>query len=449
MARILVIDDDQAARRTLELFFQEAGHEVLSVGTATEGWKTWRESSPDVVLLDLMLPDGYGLDLLTEAGEQGLTGAVILITGHQDLDLTIKGMRSGAWDYIHKPLNIDELEQAVLSALAHQSTAERPALVVDLLAETNPDKLVGCSRALIDIHKKIGLTSRGQANVLITGESGTGKELVARAIHRYSTPLEPFLAVNCSAFVPTLLESELFGHEKGAFTGADRSKPGRFELAGGGTLFLDEIGDLAPALQVKLLRVLQERVYERVGGNQPQEFRARVIAATNRHLDTLVSEGGFREDLLFRLKVIEIDLPPLRERPEDISPLTEHLLLKINRELKREVTDVGPHVLQRLQNYDWPGNVRELENRLTAAVMLSSGKSLEIELPVDTGATGQVAPATGKVGWQRSLVDVEKEHIARVLTACGWNFGKTCEVLGITRPTLRRKIEEYSLARED
>ncbi len=440
MTRILVIDDDQAARRTLELFFSEAGHEVLTAGTAAAGRKAWRDSSPDVVLLDLMLPDGYGLDLLTEAGEEGLPGIVIMITGHQDLDLTIQGMRSGAWDYIHKPLNIDELEQAVMSALALESSRENPALVVDLQEDTNPEKIVGCSRALVEIHKRIGLTSRGQANVLITGESGTGKELVARAIHRYSCPREPLMAVNCSAFVPTLLESELFGHEKGAFTGADRKKSGRFELAGSGTLFLDEIGDLDPALQVKLLRVLQERVFERVGGTQEIEFKARVVAATNRDLKQLVTEGAFREDLLFRLKVIEIDLPPLRERREDILPLTEHLLLKINRELNRDVTDVAPGVLQQLQNYDWPGNVRELENRLTAAVMLSAGKSLDIKLPAD-----DEKPLVTEPDWQRSLAQIESEHILQVLIACDWNLGKSCEILGITRPTLRRKIEEYKI----
>ncbi|MBC8478420.1 MAG: sigma-54-dependent Fis family transcriptional regulator [Candidatus Delongbacteria bacterium] len=446
MARILVIDDDKAACRTLELFFQEAGHEVLTAGTAASGMETWRKSNPSVVLLDLMLPDGYGLDLLTEASQQGLPGVVIMITGHQDLDLTIQGMRSGAWDYIHKPLNIDELEQAVMSALALENNTENPALVVDLLAEIHPEKIVGCSRALVEIHKKIGLTSRGQANVLITGDSGTGKELVARAIHRYTCPLEPLVAVNCSAFVPTLLESELFGHEKGAFTGADRKKQGRFELAGSGTLFLDEIGDLDHALQVKLLRVLQEKVFERVGGTEEVEFKARVIAATNRDLESLVAAGSFREDLLFRLKVIEIDLPPLRERREDIPPLTEHLLLKINRELKREVTEVAPAVLQRLQNYDWPGNVRELENRLTAAVMLSNGKSLDIDLPQPEGAAEP--PPSSSSDWQSSLAQVESRHIAGVLKACGWNLGKTCDILGITRPTLRRKIEEYSLTRD-
>jgi two-component system response regulator AtoC len=296
----------------------------------------------------------------------------------------------------------------------------------------------------VEVHKQIGLASRGAANVLITGESGTGKELVARAIHRFTSADAPFIPLNCSAIVPTLLESELFGHVKGAFTGANDNRPGRLELAGSGTLFLDEIGDLDPSLQIKLLRVLQERTYERVGSNVPKKFDARVIAATHRDLTSLVREGGFREDLYYRLKVVEIHLPPLRERPEDIEPLIEHLLGRINQQLHRNVGQVPSDVFAQMKRYPWPGNVRELENRLTAGVISSPDDTLRIDLPSEESQQKQKLTDDSQ-SWNQTLESVEKSHIERVLAATKGNLGRTCKILGISRPTLRRKMHLYGL----
>ncbi len=449
MAKLLVVDDDRAARRTLELAFGELGFDVFTAGTVKEGLAAWREEHPDCILLDLMLPDGDGLEVLEAARGEGLGGVVIMITGHQDLDRAITAMRAGAQDYIHKPLNLDELEHTVQNALALEDSRRKPALIADLARGEPGEKIIGRSRAMVEVHKLIGLASRGRANVLITGESGTGKELVARAIHRYTSPDEPFIPVNCSALAPTLLESELFGHERGAFTGATQGKPGRFELAGSGTLFLDEIGDLDLSLQVKLLRVLQERSFERVGGTRSLSFDARVVCATHRDLLAMVREGTFREDLYYRLKVVEIPLPPLRERREDIELLVEHLLIRINRGLRRTVVRVPEELMERLRRYDWPGNVRELENRLTAGVMLSPGDTLQVELPepadVGTDRLKEEGERIEKDPWNRSLAEVEREHIRRVLRVWGGNLGKACEVLGISRPTLRRKMQEYGL----
>lgn len=450
MATLLIVDDDRAARRTLELAFSGQGHETVTAADARGGMQAWREHEPDVVLLDLMLPDGSGQQMLEQSREQNLGGTVIMITGHQDLDKAIAAMRAGAFDYVHKPLNIDELELTVAKALESGSHKRKLALVADLAAERSHDKIVGASRALVEVHKQIGLASRGRANVLITGESGTGKELVARAIHRYTSPEEPFVPVNCSALAPTLLESELFGHEKGAFTGAEQAKPGRFELAGGGTLFLDEIGDLAADLQVKLLRVLQERNYERVGGISARPFAARVIVATHRDLETLVRDGSFRDDLYYRLNVVHIHLLPLRERLEDLEPLVEHLLVKANRQLHREVAKVPEDLLDRLRAYDWPGNVRELENRIVVGVMTSPGDLLQMDVPEPGAAAlsagGEPGVAERAPGdWRQSLEQVEKKHIARVLEEVGGNYGEACDVLGISRPTLRRKLREYGL----
>lgn len=454
MAKLLVIDDDASARRTLELAFGRAGHEVVTAGTVKEGYDTWIEQTPDVILLDLMLPDGTGQELLERAAEEHLSGIIIMITGHQDLERAIAAMQAGAFDYIHKPLDIDELEIAVQKALDHIAQKQHVAIVADLDKGDIEDRIVGSSKSVIDLHKEIGIISRGQANVLITGESGTGKELVARAIHRYSNPDEPFIPVNCSALVPTLLESELFGHEKGAFTGAERRKPGRMEIAGAGTLFLDEIGDLDASLQVKLLRVLQERVFERVGGTEQIPFRGRVVAATHRNLESLIADERFREDLYYRLKVGHIHLPPLRERVEDIPALVEHLLVKANRQLHRDVKRVPEDVLLQLKQYPWPGNIRELENRIHIAVMTSPGDTLAVDLPSPEGVpNGKAALGTSEGNesdqnltfWNQSLEEVEKAHIQSVLKAVGNNFGEACEVLGISRPTLRRKMREYNL----
>jgi two-component system response regulator AtoC len=300
---------------------------------------------------------------------------------------------------------------------------------------------VGKSKAILEIYKTIGVVSASHSTVLLTGESGTGKELVARAIHENATPKEPFVSVNCSAIVETLLESELFGHERGAFTGAVARKPGKFEVAGKGTIFLDEIGDMALPLQAKILRVLQEREFTRVGGWEPLRTEARVITATNQELEAQVARGLFREDLFYRLKVIHVHIPPLRDRREDIPLLVEYFLKKINREVHKDVCKVPDEVMSRLLLYGWRGNVRELENVLTRAVVLSRGEVLEVS-SLEEASTGAARIAPGSL---RRLEDVEAEHIRRVLDAVDWHQGRACEALGISRPTLRKKIREYQL----
>ena len=439
MERILIVDDDDAIRRTLELHLAEQRFEVLSADTLAQARELWRGQDPDLVVLDLKLPDGEGTTLLDEMMRAGTEAIVVMVTGHQDMEYAIRAMKSGAFNYIHKPLNIDELDVVLEKARAQIRARSKTRTLESEHEEYKPGRIAGQSKVILEVHKQIGLAAKSRVNVLITGESGTGKELVARAVHQNSTPNEPFVAVNCSAIVPTLLESELFGHERGAFTGAHQRKTGKLELAGQGTLFLDEIGDLSHELQSKLLRVLQERNFERVGGNQTLKFEARVIAATNRPLEELATSGKFREDLYFRLKVLEIHVPPLRERRDDLPHLVQHLLEKINRDLHRNVTKTPDAIMERFMRYDWPGNVRELENVLTQGVLRSPGQMLVID------AWSERSASSGEKRELKSLADMEKEHIEWVLAEVGGHFGKACEILGITRPTLRKKIEDYHI----
>ncbi|HEY3295682.1 MAG TPA: sigma-54 dependent transcriptional regulator [bacterium] len=438
MESILIIDDDDAIRRTLELHLSEQHFELFSADTIASGRTLWNRHDPDMVILDLKLPDGDGTKLLDEQITSGSQALVIMITGHHDMEYAIAAMKSGALNYIHKPLDIDELDIIVQKA-AEQVRARRRSDATPVIDDWKPGRIAGKSRAILEIHKQIGLASKSRVNVLITGESGTGKELVARAIHENTTPGEPFVAVNCSAIVSTLMESEMFGHERGSFTGAHQRKIGKLEVAGRGTLFLDEIGDMSLDLQTRLLRVLQERCFERVGGTASIPFEARVIAATNRGLGEMIKAGQFREDLYFRLAVLGITLPPLRERREDLPDLVHYLLEKINRELHRNVTRVPDRVMKRLTQNPWPGNVRELENVLTQAVLRAAGDTLNLDFVQDSPS---LEPARHDL---RSLDEVEKEHIISVLAAVGGNLGKACEVLGITRPTLRKKMDDYHI----
>jgi two-component system, NtrC family, response regulator AtoC len=442
MISVLIIDDDDAIRRTLELHFVEERFEVFSTDTLCRGKEMWTINDPDIVILDLKLPDGDGTTLLAERINTGSQALVIMITGHHDMEYAIRAMKDGAFNYIHKPLDIDELDAVVASA-GQQVRARRKALAFEGNQDWKPGRLAGISHSILEIHKQIGVAAKSPVNVLIQGETGTGKELVARAIHQNSAPAEPFVAINCSGIVPTLMESEIFGHERGAFTGAHQRKVGKFELAASGTVFLDEVGDMGLDVQAKLLRVLQERTFERVGGTVAIPFEARVIAASNRPLEALTKIGKFREDLLFRLKVMEILMPPLRERSEDVPALVRYLLEKINRELHTNVTRVPDDVMQKLARFSWPGNVRELENVLIQAVLASTGDTLSIETTLSASSGAD----TGKS--LRSLAEVERRHIEAVLAAVGGSLGKACEVLGITRPTLRKKMEEYHLDSKD
>ncbi len=442
--RLLVVDDEVTLTRMLFRFFRARGFETFTALSLREGIERYRETRPAFVICDVHLPDGSGLDLLREVRSLDPDVYVIMITAYDDMDTTVAAIKRGAFDYIHKPFEPQELEIVVNKARENRRLTQAVSrLQAERSAPVRANALVGKSKPMLEVYKTIGVVSASKTTVLVTGESGTGKELIARAIHSNASPQEPFVSVNCSAIVETLLESELFGHEKGAFTGAIYRKQGKFELAGNGAIFLDEIGDMSANLQTKLLRVLQEREFTRVGGHEVLRTEARVIAATNRNLEAMVAQGLFREDLYYRLKVITISVPPLRERKEDIPLLVEYFLKKINTEVHRDVYKVPDEVMAELIRYDWRGNVRELENVLTRAVVLSKGEVLELpEQSLDSGLPADGHPAPSQLA---SLEDMESAHIRRVLDAVGWHQGRACAVLGISRPTLRKKIRLYQL----
>ncbi len=447
-ARVLIVDDDLSLNQMLGMHFEDQGYVVSSAAGVREALEQLRSAPPDLILLDYQLPDGTGLDLLETCRKEDAATPIIMMTGVHDLELAIQAIKQGARDYVHKPLKTDELDHAVAKALEHRRlTAQVAALKAEPELATSLGDMIGKSDAMLKVSKEIALTAASDASVLITGESGTGKEVVARAIHNHSGRQGPFVAVNSAAIVETLLESELFGHEKGAFTGAVSRKIGKFELSRDGTLFLDEIGELALPLQAKLLRVLQEHTFERVGGNQPINTDARIIAATNRDLELEVKEKRFREDLLYRLNVIRIELPPLRERKEDIELLTKALLDKIGRSLHKPPLRVTDAALARLHDYPWPGNVRELENTLTQAMVRARDVLLVPELLPLPETPGEAASedTTGESGRLLSLDELEAAHVQRVLNRTRGHKGRACEILGISRPALDRKIAKYGL----
>ena len=461
MARILIVDDDESSSRTLRLYFGAQGYEVETASNAADAFSAVHDVTPDIIISDIRMPDEDGLSLLKRIRAVFPDIPVIMITAFQDMESTVAAMKGGAADYIHKPIDIEELDQAVEQALASARHHEKDALILDSQDATGT--IVGRSRIMKEVFKAIGLVSQSRVTVLIRGESGTGKELVARAIHKASDDADkPFVAVNCAALVETLLESEMFGHEKGAFTGAVNTHKGKVELAGEGTLFLDEIGELSPHLQGKLLRLLEEREYSPVGGSQNKVSKARFITATNADLESKVKNGEFREDLYYRLNVFSLRLPALRDRREDIPILVEHLLKKMKTEVRREIRQVPNDVLAVLSEYDWPGNVRQLENVLLKAVVSAHGGTLTMgKLPAEiTGGRKEKRldlenneaevddPDVSANSEIKSLKLIEREHIVQVLDSTGWHKGKTCEILGISRPRLDRRIVEYGLTED-
>jgi two-component system response regulator AtoC len=445
--RILIIDDEEAILESLEMYFSERGYRVFCAKNAEEGFKKTDLLKPDLVILDVRLPDQDGLELLQKIKERRKNMHVIIVTAFHDMDTTIKAVKKGAFEYIPKPIDIEELEAAVSRALKVEAFKEKNGLLIENPITQEKGKLVGKSKAMKEIFKAIGLLSENRITVLIEGETGTGKELIARAIH-YNSPFRdhPFIPINCSAIVGTLLESELFGHEKGAFTGAHSTKRGKFELAGEGTIFLDEVSEIPYELQAKLLRFLQEKEFERVGGVKTLKSNARVIAATNRPLLKLVKEGRFREDLYYRLSVAKIEVPPLRERKSDIPFLVEYILGRINSDLKKHIKRIEEGAIEKMIEYDWPGNVRELENVLTRVALGLKGDVITKAdiLPFLEGGKEEVKEVKERL---MSLSAVEREHIKRVLEYTGWHFGKACEILGISRPSLRKKIKDYKIKR--
>jgi two-component system response regulator AtoC len=449
MASVLIIEDDPVFGELLAMHLEDQGYEPRLVRSAAEARDALQRVSPDAVLLDHQLPDGFGLDLLSEIAGQASAPPVIMITGVTDNTLAIEAMRQGAYDFVRKPMDEVELDTTLGNALRNHRLSRQVSAITDSDDyRVDVGQIVGTSPAVLEVCKTIGAVASRNAPVLITGESGTGKEVVARAIHHHSGREGLFLPVNCSALAENLLESELFGHERGSFTGAVRRKEGRFELAANGTLFLDEVGEMPGSLQAKLLRVLQEGTFERVGGTQTLHSDARIVAATNRDLKALVREERFRDDLYYRLNVVHIDLPPLRSRMQDLPALTEHLLKKINSRQHTGVRHIAEGAWRRLKDYAWPGNIRELENVLTRAAVLARGDTLTPELlalpaEMEADAIQPEEEETGPPLRLISLEELEREHIGAILTHVRWHKGKACEILGISRPALDRKIEKY------
>jgi DNA-binding NtrC family response regulator len=446
MKTILIADDDQAIRRTLELHLTAEGFVVLTAADGLEAVAMAVEQDVDLMLLDLRLPELDGFEVLKILKERRPTLPVIMVTAYDDMATAIKAIRLGAIDHLGKPIDLDQLDGEIEKVFEMHELSRRGVSFCDSPDPTfEPNIMVGRSRTMKNIYKTIGTVADSRATVLIHGESGTGKELVARALHFNSQfKNRPFVAVACSALAPTILESELFGHERGAFTGAYRTKPGKFELAQGGTLFLDEISEISPEIQVKLLRFLQEKEFERVGGNETIKADVRIITATNKDLSRLVASGDFRQDLYYRLKVITIDLPPLRERQDDILLLVKFFLEKMHHELGKKVEIVPQQTIDRILEHTWPGNVRELENSLRRAVLLSPGDVLlPAALQLDGSEEGRKLPLLIKpLHW------IEREHIVNILSFCNQEKKRAAKILGISRPTLDRRLREYGVESE-
>lgn len=441
MKEIVLIDDDRALCRSLEIQLRENDYEVFSAFNGKDGLALVFEKKPHFIFTDLMLPDMKGLEILEEIRNHGIESPVIMISGHQDMKATIEAIRLGAIDYIRKPFGLDEILIAIEKWEKSHVDKERVELEE---VQQNRREIVGKSRAILEVVKQIGLFSQSRVTVLVQGESGTGKELVARALHESSTPDKPFVAVNASAVVPTLLESELFGHEKGAFTGADSRKIGKLEQAEDGTIFFDEIAEMSLDLQTKLLRVLQEKEFERVGGHQTIPLKARIISATHQQLEKLVQDGKFRQDLFYRLAVSRIVVPPLRGRKEDIPLIVHYLMAQIANDFNRPFKSIDKNAMKRLQTYDWPGNIRELENVLTQGMALSRNMILTEEA---ISGLLSAKPKEEKISDQdiKPLWIIEKKYIASALAKTEWNITRTAKSLEISPTTLRKKISDYKL----
>ena len=435
--RIVIVDDEAAIRESLADALSDDDVEVRTAAEADEALNLLAEGIPDIVLSDVRMPRIDGLDLLREIRRRSPDVDVVLMTAFDDMPTVATAMREGAADFLIKPLDLHHLrrilERVFDDRQARQASQEPSRKEVS-------GQFVGRHPQIIDTYKVVGQAAARRTNVLIRGESGTGKELIARAIHDQSPFAgEPFIAVNCSAIPAALLESDLFGHVRGAFTGAVTARRGRFAQAGRGTIFLDEIGDTSLEVQAKLLRVLQEQEFYAVGAERPERTEARVIAATHRNLEQMLSEGTFREDLYYRLRVVEITVPPLRDRPTDIPLLVQHLVTAASSRMSARMPTVSNEALETIQRHSWPGNVRELENCLRRAVVLASSGVIRPE------HLGLTPPSTLVESELKSLAQLEREQVARVLVATGGHKARTAEILGVSRPRLNRLIREYDL----
>jgi DNA-binding NtrC family response regulator len=450
-ARILVVDDDASIRETFAHHLTESGYQVTVAAGASEALAELAAAQPALLITDVRMPGLSGLELLERVKQSVPDLDVIVITAHEDMATAIAAMKAGAYDYLVKPLDLDHVDLVVSRCLRDRALRARAQeLSAEAARPFELKRLVGRHPVMIDTYKLIGQVADSRTPVLIRGETGTGKELIARAIHFNSKfAAEPFVALNCTAVAEPLLESELFGHVRGAFTGAVGERRGRFELAGRGTLFLDEIGDTSPAFQAKLLRVVQEHEFMPVGGERTRRTEARVIAATNRDIEALVREGRFREDLYYRLRVVEIRVPSLRERREDIPLLVNEFVDRISGEMHLGSITVSAAALKALSSYDWPGNVRELENTLYRALVLVRGGVVGPEHLALGAGQPPVAAVTEAEPVDYSLEAAERAQVRRVLAKVRGHKRQACQLLGISRPTLDRLIEKYGLKVEE
>ena len=457
VSRILLVDDDADLRSVFREKLEYSGHEVDEADSAEVALAKVGAFDPALVVTDVRMDGMTGLELLSRIRESMEHVDVIVMTGHDTMISAVEAMKSGAFDYLVKPVGLKELVAVVDRCLSDQeinrAAAEQPEADGEdadgAESDARAKQVVGRDPRMIEIYKMIGVLARNRATVLVRGDTGTGKEMVARAVHDHSIHSdEPFIAVNCTALTDTLLESELFGHVRGAFTGAVGGKKGYFELAGRGTIFLDEIGDTSPDFQSKLLRVLQERQFYPVGGEQPRTTEARVVAATHQPMEELVAEGGFREDLYFRLQVVEIHVPSLRERREDIPLLAQHLLGRIRRETGATVRGISEEAMARIKEYDWPGNVRELENVLTRAAIVARGPLIgpdHLTLGIHADVRSSPKASAGVLEDDLTLDGAIESQIRRVMEQTEGNKTEAASLLGISRSRLTRYLERFGL----
>ncbi len=476
MPKLLIIDDEPNIRFSIEEVFEGEDLRVFTAADADEGLRIAAEEVPDVILLDVRLGDRSGLEVFEDLKKIDRKCLVVFITGHGTADTAIEAMKLGAYEYLVKPLDVAQLQQVVTQAFHISELMHVPAVVEDAARpDLQVDRLIGSGAAMQAICKKIGRVAPQDVNVLILGESGTGKELVARAIYHHSHRADaPFLAINCAAIPESLLETELFGHERGAFTGADRQRIGKFEQCAGGTIFLDEIGDMPAHTQAKILRLLQEKRFERLGGNESITADVRIVAATNQNLDAMIEQGRFRTDLYYRLRGTTITLPPLRERREDIAELAHYFLFRHNRRLNTTAQSISQEAMELLENHDWPGNVRELQNTIHEALIATSGPSILPDfLPPELHRHDRTEAAPAEpldvpdgdmLGLQRFLDSAVKAGetdiyrrardyfdrfvILKAMQQAGGNQHRAAEILGLSRVTLRARLRALNLAVE-
>jgi len=452
MPRVLVVDDETGVRESLRMLLKD-DCEVVTADSAEAGLRALSEMPADLVLLDLVMPGKSGLSFLTELGDRADAPPTIVLTATKTVATAVEAMKLGAADYVTKPFEIEALRIKIRQILEHRALAQEVVRLTDELEQrTRVGGLIGRTESMRELFRTIERLARSPATVLIRGESGTGKELAARAIHDLGPRSGgPFIAVNCAAIPDTLMESELFGHERGAFTDARERRIGKFEAAGGGTLFLDEIAELARGPQAKLLRALQERVIERVGGAQPIQVDARILAATNRDLEAEVKTGRFREDLYYRVNVVPLVLPPLRERRGDVALLAERFLKRAHETMGGAAKRLSRAALDALERYPWPGNVRELENAIERAVTLIDGDVIELaDLParvIQSGRTDALREAVrdGSLGFEDAVTTFEQELIRESLERSNWNQTRAAGLLGITRRLLKLKMNKYTI----